>query len=76
MKENIKVRMFLTAIVAIVVSTLVAHTKLPAVAIPAGFISGLCTSFGYLKYKDLKTTVFDSIAALVGSQMGWVSLLI
>lgn len=75
-KTSIKTRMFLIAIVAIVVSALIAHTGVVFAAIASGLVASLVFCYTYLKYVDDKTTIFDMIAALAGCQMGWAALLI
>lgn len=73
-KFNSTQRCFILIIVALVVSALLAHTKIVTLAIGGGFfVSFLLSVFtkGEKKY-----WFSDTISALIGSQMGWAALLI
>ncbi|MDE5977341.1 MAG: hypothetical protein K2G70_02590, partial [Turicibacter sp.] len=74
-----------TLFTSIIVSALVAHTLLVPVAMIAGWIFGLGIGLWHKlktsdsEYKTMSTTkigVIDAIVAAIGSQMGWVALLI
>lgn len=69
--------------IAIVCSALLAHTCLPLIGILGGFVASMVISrFSLKKFwneSDLapwKKWCLAGIAALIGSQMGWVALLI
>lgn len=75
-KRSIVNRIIVALVTAIVVSAIVAHAGIPFVAITSGIAASMTLSFGWLKVTSLKEFVIDFISAIIGSQTGWVSLLI
>lgn len=67
---------FIVALASIIPAALVAHALIPIIAIVAGLIGGLLTIFCYFKEKEKKALIAEIVAAIVGSQIGWVALLI
>ena len=69
-------------IFAIIISALLAHTCIPLVGILGGFILSmvlvrlLCKKWWTPEISEVKKYSISGLVALVGSQMGWVALLI
>lgn len=61
---------------SLVVSALTAHTLNPAIAIASGLVAALGATWWFMKFGDKKQTLKDLGFSLLGSQMGWVALLI
>lgn len=69
-------RLIIAVVVSIFVAALVAHTCIPLLAIASGFVAGLGATLGFMGYKDKRSLLIEALCSLVGSQMGWVALLI
>lgn len=73
-KYDSTVRFVLLAIFAIIVSALVAHTQIAWLAIGSGFLFSFVISL--LTKGDKKYWYSDTIACILGSQIGWAALFI
>lgn len=87
MFTNVKFQnnLILTLVVAIIASALLAHIGIVGVAMLGGFIVSMIASYLHkkwtknLEFKELPTWKVSGIAsllAILGSQTGWVALLI
>lgn len=85
--KNVKFQnnLILTVIIAIIAAALLAHTGIVWIAMLGGFVISMIASFLHkkqtknLEFKEMSTLKVSSIAALLaalGSQTGWVALLI
>lgn len=68
-------RVIIAFVVAVVISTLLAQTGIPILAILAGIAGSLGVLFGTMKYSK-ENIISDVVSAVVGSQIGWAALLI
>lgn len=83
MVSAFKTYLWIVLLLAIVCSALLAHIGIPVIAIFGGMIASMISSRFIIKSRwndsDLSETAkwsLSGLTALVGSQMGWVALLI
>lgn len=77
--------LILTLVIALVVGSLLANTALVPVAIAGGFITAMLFAFfnkkktKSIEFKSMPTwvvMVIDAVFAAIGSQTGWLALLV